>query len=333
MKVLVTGGGGFLGRSISKKLLDRGDDVYVLGRREYPDLKKLGINTLKGDIQDYKKVKTAVSKVDSVIHSASKIDMWGKREDFVNINIGGTKNVVKACQANKIDRLVYTSSPSVAFGTEPLEGVDESTPYPDKYLALYPETKSQAERFVIKSNGKKGLHTCSLRPHLIWGPQDPNLIGSIVERAKEGKIFQVGDGKNLVDIVYVDNAADSHLLALDRLEKGSPVSGSIYFISQGKPENCWNWLRSILKRLDLPQPNKTVSFKTAYALATVLEGVYKTFPLKGEPRITKFLAHQLAQSHYFDISAAKQDLDYRPKISTKKGMDLMIKEFKTRMEH
>ncbi len=328
MKALVTGGGGFLGRVIVEKLQERGEEVRVLGRKTFPYSEDKKVEIVKGDIRNYDLVEKAVCGVDIVFHVAARTGIWGKKSDFYEVNVNGTENVIKACKKNGVSRLVYTSSPSVIYGGQDLENVDETIPYPKKYICHYPETKAIAEKMVLKENGRDGLLTVSLRPHLIWGPRDTNIIPRLVKRARSGRLIQVGDGKNLVDIVYVDNAADAHLLAADRLKEGSPVCGQAYFISQKEPVVLWDWINNVLARLKLPVVKKSISYKTACRLGILFESVYTLFQISGEPMMTRFLASQLAKSHYFNSEKAKNELGYSPRISHEEGLERLIEYYK-----
>ena len=332
MKALVTGGGGFLGRVIVEKLLKRGTYVRVLGRRKYPFLEEQGVEIVTGDIRNFEAVETAVKDMDTVFHVASMTGIWGKWKDFFETNVTGTENILKTSKKNGVSRLVYTSTPSVIYGGEEnFENVDETIPYPKKYNCYYPATKAIAEKMVLAENGKDGLLTVSLRPHLIWGPRDTNLIPRLIERAKSGRLIRVGDGKNLVDIIYVDNATHAHLLAVDRLEEGSPVCGQAYFISQGEPVVLWDWIDHVLFRLKLSPVKKTISYRTAYLLGQLFEGIYTMFHIASEPMMTRFLASQLAKSHFFNIEKAKKELGYSPVVSHKEGLEEMIKYFSSQI--
>jgi nucleoside-diphosphate-sugar epimerase len=226
-----------------------------------------------------------------------------------------------------VTRLVYTSSPSVVFAGQDQCGVDESAPYAFDWLArhraYYSLSKSRAERAVLAANGGE-LRTCALRPHLIWGPGDTQLIPRLIHRAGTGKLRRIGDGSNLVDITYVENAVDAHLQAADALmrpaaEVTSPA-GKAYFISQGEPVKCWRWIDEILGLVDLPPVSKSISFGVASRMGGLCEAMYRVFGLKGEPPMSRFLAAQLATSHWFDISAARRDLGYEPRVPTAEGM-------------
>ena len=320
MRALVTGAGGFLGRYLAEQLLLRGDAVRNFSRRSYKVLDALDVEQLQGDLQDPDAVKSACDGVDVVFHNAGVAGIWGPWKRYHGINTLGTENVIAGCVASGVKKLIYTSSPSVTFdGTDQIN-IDESAPYPKEWLCHYPHSKALAEQAVLAANGKKGLLTCALRPHLIWGPRDEHLIPRLIERARSGKLRRVGDGKNLVDMIYVENAAVAHLQAADALTDGSPVAGKAYFISQGEPVNCWKWINEILNLADLPPITKTISARAAWNVGRTLEGVWSLLCRQDEPRMTRFLAAQLSTSHYFNISAAVRDFGYTPEISTAEGM-------------
>ena len=314
MKALVTGGGGFLGRAIVEQLLARGDDVTSFSRGAYPELEALGVRVVRGDLQDADAVTRACAGMDAVFHVAAKAGVWGPWVDFYGVNVVGTQNVIAACRANGAPKLINTSSPSVIFDGASQEGVDESTPYPARYESPYPHTKAIAEQAVTEANGA-GLLTVSLRPHLIIGPGDNHLLPGLLAAARAGSLPHVGDGTNRVDLTYVEDAARAHLLAADALGPGSPVAGRVYFISQGEPVVLWPWIRELLAELGLPAPRLRLSPGVARAVGAALEAVYRALPLRGEPRLTRFLAGELAQSHWYDITAARRDFGYAPQLT------------------
>jgi len=320
MKALVTGGGGFLGRWIVKQLLERGDSVRVLGRRDYPDLKALNVETVKCNLNDTDKISEACKGVDAVFHVASLTGIWGKPSAFFETNVIGTENIIRGCRKQGVKKLVYTSTPSVVYGTDPIRNGNENLHYPEKYLAVYPETKAIAEKTVIKANGADGLLTCSIRPHLIWGPGDTNLIPRMVDRAKKGRLMKIGDGSNKIGVVYVENAALAHLNACDRLVEGSPVPGQCYFITESEPVNCWNFIGELLEGLSCPPVKKTISTKAACRIGYIFEMIYKLFGITKEPPMTRFLALQLATDHWFDISKAITELGWESQVSVNEGM-------------
>jgi nucleoside-diphosphate-sugar epimerase len=319
MRALVTGGGGFLGSAIVAQLVARGDRVRSLARGSYPEVERLGAECVTADIRDAAAVLRACEDVDVVFHTAALAGIWGTWEEYYGINVAGTLNVIEACRARNISRLVFTSSPSVTFDGKAQEGVDESEPYPTRWLCYYPQTKALAEHAVLAADDSQ-LATCALRPHLIWGPGDRHLIPRLIERARAGQLRRVGDGTNLVDMIYVDNAAAAHLQAADALEPGAAVAGSAYFLGQGEPVNCWQWIDEILALAALPPVEKSISLAAAWRIGWAMELIYGCLRIQSEPRMTRFLAAQLGTSHYFDITRARRDFGYEPKVTTAEGM-------------
>jgi nucleoside-diphosphate-sugar epimerase len=323
---LVTGGSGFLGRYVVEQLVARGERVRALVRSDQPELAALGVELANGDIRDPQAVSDACRGIVTVFHTAAVAGIGGKWDTFFRINTLGTRHIIEGCLKHNVRRLVYTSSPSVTFNGADQCGVDESAPYASRWLAHYPHSKALAEQEVLAANGKEGLLTCALRPHLIWGPRDRHLIPRLLARARSGRLRRVGDGQNLIDIVYVENAAHAHLQAADALLRGSPVAGKAYFISQGEPVNCWQWIDELLALAGLPPVKKAISAKTAWRIGAALEAVYRTLRIDAEPPMTRFLAAQLSRSHYFDISRARCDFRYQPLVSTAEGMRRLAAE-------
>lgn len=320
MYALVTGGNGFLGRHVVEQLVSRGDRVRALCRHENSDLAAIGVEVVLGDVRDRAAMIKACRGVDVVFHVAAVTGIWGRWHDFYETNTLGTKYVVEGCRQHGISRLVYTSSPSVTYNGQDQLGIDESAPYPKSWYCHYSHSKALGEQQVLQASGTDGLKTCSLRPHLIWGPRDQNLFGRLVEQARSGRLCRIGSGRNLVDMVYVENAASAHLLAADALKENAPAAGRAYFISQGEPVNCWEWIDRLLSVAGLPPVQKTISRRAAKWLGRIYETTYRTFRLSGDPPMTRFLADQLSTSHYFDISRARTDLGYEPIVSTEEGL-------------
>ncbi len=320
MKALVTGAGGFLGAEIVRQLLARGDRVRTFSRRRYAELEQLGVESVQADVRDAKAVAGALQGVDVAFHTAAVAGIWGPWEHYYSINTLGTRHVIAGCLAQGVPRLVFSSSPSVTFTGGSQCGVNESEPYPRRWLCHYPHSKALAEQAVLQANGQGGLCTCALRPHLIWGPGDPHLVPRLIDRARRGRLRQIGDGSNLIDMVYIENAARAHLQAADALTPGAPVCGRAYFLSQGEPVNCWEWINEILALVDLPPIQKRISLRAAWCLGAVMESVYALGRVEREPLMTRFLAAQLGSSHYFDIGRARRDFGYVPVIATGDGM-------------
>lgn len=319
MKALVTGGGGFLGSAIVRQLLARGDEVVSYSRGEYAELALLDVEQRRGDLTDLQALTEAASGCDIVFHVAAKAGVWGSFDEYHQANVLGTENVLAACRANSIKRLVYTSSPSVVFDGTDVNGGDESLPYPPHFEAHYPHTKAIAEQAVLAANSTE-LATVSLRPHLIWGPRDNHLVPRIISKARSGRLRRLGRRPCLVDTVYVDNAAEAHLNAADRLSPEAPCAGRAYFISNGEPLPLWNMVNRILDAAGLPPVTRSISPTLAYKIGVVCESVWKLFRLSGEPPMTRFVAKELATAHWFDLSAARNDLGYRPKVTIDEGL-------------
>jgi nucleoside-diphosphate-sugar epimerase len=329
VRVLVTGGGGFLGFAVARQLRARGDQVRSLARGSYPELAEHGIEEVRADLADAQGVSDAVAGCDAVIHTAAKAGDFGPYAEYHAANVEGTANVLAACREHGVDRLVHTSTPSVVHGGGDVEGVDESAPYPDHFDAAYPETKAIAERMVLEANGPD-LATVALRPHLIWGPGDHHLVPKIISRARAGRLRRIGNEPRLIDVVYIDNAADAHLLALDRLTPGSACAGKAYFISQGEPVPNWEMIDRILAAGGEPPCTRTISAGMASFAGGVLELAFRVLPLGDEPPMTRFAAHQLSTAHWYDISAARRDLGFEPRVSIDEGLERLaahLREF------
>lgn len=320
MNALVTGASGFLGLYVAEQLVARGDRVRALCRNGGQELDRLGVETVRADLCDRENVIAACRGVEVVFHVGGTAGMGGTWKQYYETNALGTQNVVQGCLTHGVPRLVFTSSPSVTFDGRGQLGVDESAPYAKRWLCHYSHSKALAEQRVLAANGQNGLVTCALRPHLMWGPRDRHLIPGLLRRARNGQLRRIGDGTNLIDMLYVENAAAAHLLAADALRPGSPVAGRAYFISQGEPVNCWAWLNELLALAGLPPVQKAISLHTAQTIGAAYELAYWLFGLRGEPPLSRFLAAQLATSHYFNIGRARQDFGYEPKISTAEGM-------------
>jgi len=317
---LVTGGGGFLGGAIVAHLRAAGFSVRSFARGDYPELRRQGVTVLRGDLTDAEAVKRACEGCAIVFHNAARAGVWGDFNSFYLPNVTGTKNILAACAGVGVGRLVFTSSASVVFGDADMTGVDESVPYPEHPRSPYTATKAEAERMVLAANGPN-LKTLSLRPHLIWGPGDTQIIPRILAQARAGKILRVGDGKNIIDTTYIDNAAAAHLLAAAALAANPGAAGRAYFISNGEPVNLWDFVNRILALAGIPPVRRGIPKSLALLLGSVIERLHLALNLSGEPRMTRFLAEELSTSHWFDISAARRELQYEPRISMAAGLE------------
>ncbi|WP_376697038.1 NAD-dependent epimerase/dehydratase family protein [Wenzhouxiangella sp. EGI_FJ10305] len=318
MRILVTGGGGFLGQAIVRQLVDRGDSVSTINRSDYPELAELGVTCHRGDIADREAVMAAVDGVDAVIHVAAKAGPGLYAPDFVAANVVGTGNVIDACRHHGVRYLVHTSSPSVVHAGEDIDGGDESLPYPDHFPAPYPATKAEAERLALAASGAD-LKVCALRPHLIWGPGDNQLLPRLIEKNRAGRL-KLPAPEKLIDTVYIDNAARAHVLALDNLSGPGTAAGKAYFISNGEPKPVGEMLSMMLEAAgETPQLDR-VSLRIAMVAATLVEWWWRATRRRSDPPLSRFVVEHLATAHWFDISAAKRDLGYEATISIEEGL-------------
>jgi nucleoside-diphosphate-sugar epimerase len=323
-KVLVTGGGGFLGSALVAFARGRGLSVRSLARRHYPHLETLGVEQIQGDISDAATVDRAVEGCLTVFHTAAKAGLWGPEREYERVNVRGTRNVIDACRRRGARRIIFTSSPSVVFDGTAMEGADESAPYPSRFDASYPKTKAIAEQLVIASNSKD-LAVVSIRPHLIWGPGDNNLLPRIISRAKSGRLRRIGGGEPKIDPIYIDNAAMAHFLAADKLEPGSAIAGKVYFVTQGEIIPLWTMIDRLLAAAGMAPVRRSIKRPLAIATAGLVELGYFLSNQSAEPPLTRFLVRQLSTTHWFKIDAARRDLGYEPRISIDQGMRILAK--------
>lgn len=319
--VFITGASGFIGGKLAERLLAAGRPVRVLARRSVPQLERLGATVIPGDLHDAAALRRGTDGAGTVFHVAGRVGVWGPPADFFRVNVEGTRAVIAACRAAGVPRLVYTSSPSVAYHGGDLAGADESAPLCTSAPCAYPTSKAAAEREIAAANGT-ALTTVALRPHLVWGPGDRNVVPRVLALAKRGRLKIVGDGRNLVDVTHIDNVVDAHLQA--EVAPAAVVGGRAYFITNGEPIVLWDWVNELLRGLGLAPIERRVSLATAYRVGGVLEFVWRVLPLAGEPPMTRFVAKELATHHWFRIDAARRDLGYVPRVSMAAGTAALI---------
>ena len=311
MKCLVTGGGGFLGREITERLLARGDEVTSISRSVHPELESLGARSLAIELNESAPLLAALQGIDVVFHTAAKAGIGGSRKEYWRTNFAGTLNLLELCQRASVAKFVFTSSPSVTFDGQDHVRASNNLPYAKHFLAAYPASKAAAERVVLQANGHGGLQTVALRPHLILGVRDPHLVPRIIERARSGALRIVGSGDNEVTLCAVENAAHAHLLAADALNKDAPHAGRAYFIGQEQPVLLWPWIQELLTRLGIAPPGRRISAGAASALGALCEITWSALGRKSDPPMTRFLAAQLSRSHSYDMAPARRDFGYR----------------------
>ena len=352
--VFITGASGFIGGKIAERLLGEGRKVRVLARRPLPELEKVGAEVVLGDLADSAALRRGCAGVGTVFHAAARVGVWGPAEDFFKVNVSGTSAVIGACRETGVPRLVYTSSPSVVYNGGNLSGVNESAPLCTHAPSPYPTSKAAAELLVRQANSAE-LATISLRPHLVWGPGDKNVIPRVLALARRGRLKIIGRGRNKVDLTHITNVVDAHLLAEKALGfvagvaapgsftdlspnktpgSATPATGAInprgkaYFITNGEPVILWDWINELLRGLGMPEIKKNMSLTTASFAGGVLEILWRVLPLKGEPPMTRFIAHEMATDHWFDISAARRDFGYTPRITMSEGTADLIRNLR-----
>lgn len=344
--VFITGASGFIGGKLAERLLAEGRSVRVLARRPLPELEKLGAEVVRGDLHDAAALRRACTGVGTIFHVAGRVGVWGPEADFHRVNVEGTAHVIAACRAAGVPRLVHTSSPSVVFNGGDLAGVDESAPLCTQAPCAYPTSKAAAERLVRAANSS-ALATVSLRPHLVWGPGDRNVVPRVLALARQGRLKIVGAGRNLVDCTHITNVVDAHILAeaaavpggneaspgengnlIGYQMRGGDPRGRAYFITNGEPVVMWDWINELLRGVGAPEITRRVSLATAYRAGAVLETVWRVLPLKGDPPMTRFVAKELATDHWFKIDAARRDLGYVPRVSMAQGTAELIAHYR-----
>ncbi len=329
MTVLVTGASGFVGLALTRALVARGEHVRTLSRTTHRVLDALAldgtITIARGDLADRDAVMRAAEGARAILHVGAKAGVWGPREEYLATNVGGTSNVLAAARALGIARVIYTSTPSVVHAGRDVVGLDESAPYATHFSTSYPESKAIAERAVLGANGSRltngeVLATCALRPHLVWGPGDTNLVPRIVERARAGRLVLVGGGESTIDATYIDSCVHAHLCALDRLAPDAACAGKPYFIAQGEPMKLRALVLGIVEAYGIAPRVRSIPLSVAKLAGTLIETGYRLARTDREPPLTRFVAEQLGTSHWFDLSAAKRDLGYAAPVTTAEGL-------------
>jgi len=313
MKILVSGGTGFVGQAVTKQLVALGHEVHTIGRNPTSiddEVKNQTHHTL--DLTKDDLPKSLLQDTEIFFHIAAKAGIWGPYSEFFNANVIATRKILKACQYYRIPKLIYTSTPSVVFSEKPIQNGTEALPYGKNEFSPYAQTKSMAEQEVLEAHLPGKLQTIALRPHLVWGKGDPHLLPRVIQRHKAGKLKIIGDGMNQVDLTHIDNVAHAHICAMKAMLLNQNLGGKPYFISQGEPVYLWEWLNQLFLLLDLPPLSRSLNFKTAFLLGAGLEGVWNLLKIKREPPMTRFVACQLAHDHWFSIKSAQADLGYEP---------------------
>lgn len=315
MKVLVTGATSLIARRTVEALLARGDEVRVLQRHEAA----VDCEHVLADVRDADAVMGAVAGCDAVVHAAAKVGVIGDWDDYRSINVDGTANVVGAARAHGVSRLVHVSTPSVAHAGRSLVGAGAEPPVTGRRRAWYAESKALAERVALAAAGE-ALPVVAIRPHLVWGPGDTQLVGRIVERARAGRLALVGDGAALIDTTYIDGAASALVAALDAAVPGASCVGRAYVIANGEPRPIRDLVLGICRAAGVEVEPRRVPLRVAVGAGALVERVWSLRSSGTEPPLTRFLAEQLGTAHWFDSRPARDDLGWSPPVTIDQGL-------------
>jgi nucleoside-diphosphate-sugar epimerase len=323
MNALVTGGGGFIGFALVNELVRRDFNVTSFSRGDYPELRKIGVKTIRGDLSDLDSVLPATVGTDIIFHVAAKAGTSGLYREYYKTNVTGTENIIHSCKINKIKYLIYTSSASVVFDSKDIEGSDESLSYPVRPASCYTATKALAEKLILNANCSI-LRTVSLRPHLVYGPGDNHLLPGIISKAANGGLRRIGKCKNFVDVSYIDNVVAAHINAAKAIMENPEVSGQVFFITNGEPVLLWDFIDMILQASGLDPVKKRIPASIAIVISHMSQAFNRAFIKDQESILTPFIVSELIRSHWFNISRARKYLNYNPVISNFEGLRRMV---------
>lgn len=313
MTVLVTGASGLLGSAVARALVARGDDVRTLQRRPSG---VIGVQDVAGSLTDPDAVARAVEGAGAVVHLAARVSLAGPPAEFDAVNVGGTSLLLDAAERAGVRRFVQVSSPSVAHAGSSLIGVGAAPADPAQARGDYARTKAAAELLALDRDGRGGMAVVAVRPHLVWGPGDTQLVERVLDRAARGRLPLLDHGAALIDTLYVDNAADGIAAALDR---APDVHGRAYVLTNGEPRTVADLLIGICRAAGVRPPAWRVPAGLARAAGGLVETVWRLRPGTDEPPMTRFLAEQLSTAHWFDQRATRADLGWTPAVGLDEG--------------
>ena len=319
MRVLVTGTTGMLGRGVALALAARGDAVTVLQRHSAG----LGLPEVLADVADADAVRAATAGHDAVIHLAAKVNVVGSEAEYLRVNVGGTRAIADACLAAGVERLVHVSSPSVAHPGRSLVGRGADPADPATARGPYARTKALAEQIALGANSSE-LSVVAIRPHLVWGPGDRQLIARVVDRARRGRLPLIGSGAALIDTTYVTNAVDALVAALDcRMD----ACGRALVVTNGEPRPVAELLVAVCRAAGVRVPTRHLPVRVAEMAGSAVESLWtlrdRFSPAGSEredPPLTRFLVEQLSTAHWFDQRLAREVLRWHPRVPLDEGL-------------
>ena len=315
MRVLVTGASGFLGQATAAAVRGAGHEVRTFQRR--PSGVE-GVSDVLGSMTDPAAVARAVDGIEAVVHLAAKVSLAGDPDDFVRVNVDGTRTLLDAARGAGVERFVFVSSPSVAHTGSSLVGADAGPAEPARARGDYARTKAAAELLALAADAP-GFAVVAVRPHLVWGPGDTQLVGRIVDRARSGRLPLLDSGAALIDTLYVDNAASAMVAALDHAADDG-VHGTAYVVTNGEPRPVGDLLAGICTASGVPAPRVHVPAGVARFAGSLVEAVWRVRAGEDEPPMTRFLAEQLSTAHWFDQRRTRRDLQWTPAVSIDEGL-------------
>lgn len=307
MRVLVTGASGLLGSAVAERLRHTGHDVRTMQRRSTG-----ATDEIIGTITDEAAVAVAVDGIDAVVHLAAKVSLTGEAAEFRQVNVEGTRNLLSAASAAAVSRFVMVSSPSVAHAGASIVGDDAEPADPLRARGDYARTKAEAELLALAAD-RPGFAVVAVRPHLVWGPGDTQLVARIVERASKGRLPLLGHGAALIDSTYIDNAASAIAQAMERADA---VHGNSYVVTNGEPRPVAELLHGMCHAAGVPTPTWRIPASVAREAGGLVESVWRG---PDEPPMTRFLAEQLSTAHWFDQRRTRRDLEWAPAVSLDEG--------------
>jgi 2-alkyl-3-oxoalkanoate reductase len=315
MRILVTGSTGFVGQHLVRALLERGHRVWMLGRNfaAASALLEAGAIRVQADLRDRASIIGACAQMDAVYHVGALSAPWGRSADFHAINVGGTEHVIAGCVRHEVGRLIAVSSPSVLFNGRDQHLLSDSAPYPPRFISAYSATKKLAED-RLNAAIRQGLPALIMRPKAIFGPGDTTLFPRLIRAARDGRLSQIGAGRNLVDLTYVGNVVEALLLALHAPD----AVGKTYTITNDEHVPLWDVIRTVLRRLDIPAQLRTLPLTAAMVVARLME--IRALLTGREPLLTRYSVAVLARTQTYDISAARRDLRYVPSVPVAEGI-------------